>query len=403
MRLFAILAGILLYLLSGLAMAEPQGAARVQAEDSHIQQDWRGRTELRLALSRGVPFRVFTLAEPPRLVMDFRDLDWTGVAPEALLSDDSGMQALHSGVFQPGWSRLVAELARPMLPEDIGMRLAEDGSAVLRLMLAPASAEDFDAAAGAPESALWPKPAPPAPPAPVADGRFVVVIDPGHGGIDPGAERDGLSEKTLMLDVAFALRDRLLQEGDVEVVLTRTEDVFVSLQARVAQAHHARADMFISLHADALSDGGARGATVYVLSAEASDAATAQLAARHNRADIIAGADLTGSDDAVTHVLLDLARQETEPRAKDLAAHLVESMAQAGGPMNNRPLRHAGFTVLKSADIPSVLVEVGFLSSRRDLENLRDPDWRAGMVDGIARGILAWRAGDAERRALLRQ
>ncbi len=171
----------------------------------------------------------------------------------------------------------------------------------------------------------------------------------------------------------------------------------------MAIAHQAHADLFISLHADNLEQGGARGATVYTLSDEASDAATEHLAARHDRSDIIAGADLTGSDDQVAQVLLDLARQETGPRSAALAMLLAEEMAAAGGPMNRTPLRDAGFSVLKSADIPSVLIEIGFLSSKRDLANLRDPVWRQGMAQGIARGVLAWRDADEARRALVRQ
>ncbi len=185
--------------------------------------------------------------------------------------------------------------------------------------------------------------------------------------------------------------------------MTRDEDIFVPLETRVAIAHQAQADIFISLHADNLRQGGAKGATVYVLSKEASDAATAHLAARHNRSDIIAGADLTGSDDEVAGILLDLARQETEPRSLSLANTLIAGMTEAGGPMNRKPLRKAGFSVLKSADIPSVLVEVGFLSSDRDLKNLRDPVWRNTMVTGIAKAILTWRDTDAARAPLVRQ
>jgi N-acetylmuramoyl-L-alanine amidase len=179
--------------------------------------------------------------------------------------------------------------------------------------------------------------------------------------------------------------------------------VFVSLDARVSIAHQVGADLFVSLHADALSEGGAHGATIYTLSEEASDTASAHLAARHNRADIIAGADLTGTDDEVARILLDLARQETEPRSRTLAKAFAESMAEAGGPMNSRPLRQAGFSVLKSADIPSVLVEVGFLSSKRDLENLRNPEWRSAMTAAMARAILDWRGYDSEQRKLVRR
>ncbi|WP_282060230.1 N-acetylmuramoyl-L-alanine amidase [Roseobacter litoralis] len=380
------------------------GVARVDTANSHIKQNWFGRLDMQLTLSQGVPYRIFTLDQPPRLVVDFREVDWSGVQADALLNKGTSIDALRFGVFQPGWSRLVADLAQPMLPDEIGMTVDEvTGGAILNITLRTTDPETFSMASGVPESSVWPTAQPDLVQPAVSDDRFVVVIDPGHGGIDPGAEREGLSEKNLMLDVAFELRDALIRAADVDVVLTRDRDVFVSLQNRVAQAHRARADLFLSLHADALSQGGAQGATVYTLSDEASDTATAHLAARHNRADIIAGADLTGSDDAVTTVLLDLARLETEPRSKALAQALIQSMTASGGPMNNRPLRKAGFSVLKSADIPSVLVEVGFLSSARDLENLRNPEWRSKMVDAMARAVLEWRAQDAALRGLIRQ
>ncbi len=385
--------------------AQPlSGVARVDISESFVKTDWRGRTEFNLRLTQGVPFRVFTLENPARLVLDFREVDWSGVKSIDLLQDSTEINDLRFGAFQPGWSRLVADLKGPYLPDEVGMTIDPvTGAAELNLMLAEAEPNVFSAASGVPQDALWPVKTDEVTTAPVADERFVVVLDPGHGGIDPGAEREGLSEKALMLEMAFALRDTLIRNADVDVVMTRDRDVFVSLEARVAKAHQANADLFLSLHADALSQGGAQGATVYLLSDDASDTASAHLAARHNRADIIAGADLTGSDDEVTSLLLDLARQETEPRSEALAGTLIKGLTQAGGPMNSRPLRRAGFSVLKSADIPSALIEVGFLSSKRDLENLRDPAWRAGIVGAMAKAILTWHRSDQAVRLLVRQ
>ena len=385
---------------------ELNALARVEPARSGISDGWFGQTELVLGLSQGVPFRVFLLDEPARLVVDFREADWTGIRPEMLLPEPGRISALRFGTFRPGWSRLVADLAEPMIPREIGMPVdAASGSARLEILLERAEPAAFAAAAaaGPPVDPSWAVALtqPPRQPLPGED-RFTVLLDPGHGGIDPGAEREGVSEKDLMLSFARGLREALTRNG-VEVVLTRDEDVFVALESRVAMAHQAEADIFISLHADSLSQGGARGATVYTLSDEASDTATAHLAARHNRSDIIAGADLTGSDDQVASVLLDLARQETEPRSAALAEALVAGMTEAGGPMNRTPLRRAGFSVLKSADIPSVLIEVGFLSSDRDLKNLRDPVWRSVMVNAIADAILVWRDTDAARAALVRQ
>ncbi|WP_299783496.1 N-acetylmuramoyl-L-alanine amidase [uncultured Roseobacter sp.] len=396
---------VLVTLCAGPGAAQELSAiARVNPDESRIETGWFGRSEITLHLSQGVPFRVFTLDGPPRLVIDFREVDWSGVRATDLLPEDSALTDVRFGNFQPGWSRLVAGMTEPMVPDEIGMTVDQSsGQAVLRVGLTPASDSEFAARAGAPKNALWPEPAAQPVVAPLIDDRFVVAIDPGHGGVDPGAEREDINEKELMLQIAQELREALLRAGDVDVVLTREEDVFVSLEGRVAIAHRAGADVFLSLHADALSQGGAQGATVYVLSDEASDTATAHLAARHNRADIIAGTDLTGSDDQVASVLLDLARQETEPRSNALAQALVDGMTEAGGPMNRRPLRRAGFSVLKSADIPSVLVEVGFLSSKRDLDNLRDPVWRAGIVSGMVQSILTWRDADAAKRPLVRQ
>ena len=387
-----------------LAAQELSAVARVDPARSQISDGWFGKTELRIGLSQGVPFRVFLLDEPARLVVDFKEADWSGVAPEAILPEAGRVAAVRFGAFRPGWSRLVADLAEPMVPQEIGLPIDEaSGAAELQITLSKADAETFAAALGAPTDPAWAVAlSEPVVAAPAADNRFVVTLDPGHGGIDPGAEREGVKEKDLMLNFARALQEALLREG-VDVVMTRSEDVFVALEARVAMAHQAEADVFVSLHADNLSQGGARGATVYTLSEEASDAASAHLAARHNRSDIIAGADLTGSDDEVASVLLHLARQETEPRSMDLAEVMVAGMAEAGGPMNRRPMRQAGFSVLKSADIPSVLVEVGFLSSDRDFKNLRDPIWRSVMVEAMANAILAWRDLDAARQPLVRQ
>ena len=229
------------------------------------------------------------------------------------------------------------------------------------------------------------------------------MLDPGHGGIDPGAEAGGTDEKTLMLTFARELRELLLRAGGYQVVLTRVDDHFVSLERRIALAHRAGADVFISLHADILSEGRAHGAAVYTLSDDASDVASNKLAERHDRGDLISGVDLSGADDQVADVLLDIARQETRPRTDALAQALADGMAQQGGPMNNRPIRTASFSVLKAADIPSVLVELGFLSSPRDLKNIQNPEWRNGMALGILNGLEKWRQEDLVKRSLIGQ
>lgn len=376
--------------------------ARVDVAQSGIEDGWFGQTDLTLQLSQGVPFRVFTLDNPPRLVVDFREVDFSGVNAGDLLAEAGRIEAVRFGAFQPGWSRLVADLSEPMLPREIGMPVDPDtGRATLEIRLVSAEAEVFTNNSGAPPDPSW-APAFLKPQVVEDDGVFTVVLDPGHGGIDPGAEGGGLNEKELMLSFALTLGEALRREG-VEVVFTREADVFVSLEGRVAIAQRVNADLFISLHADSLSGGGARGASVYTLSDDAGDTASAQLVARHDRSDIIAGVDLTGADDQVAQILLEYARRETGPRSSALAETLKEYMGQAGGPMNRRPLRQAGFSVLKSADIPSVLIEVGFLTSDRDLANLGDPIWRSVMAEAMADAVLSWRDADETRSGLVRQ
>lgn len=365
--------------------------------------DWGKGTELTLSLSQGVPWRAFTLTEPPRLVVDFREVDWTG-AEAAEMDRSDKVAGLRMGPFRSGWSRLVAELSGPMILDRAGMRISEEtGQAELSLRLVPSSAEEMAARSGLPRDPRWDLPAAKGKAAPRrAEGAPLrIVLDPGHGGIDPGAQRDGHNEANLMLTFARDLRDVLRRTG-FEVLMTRDDDVFVSLEGRVALAHDARADLFISLHADAIEQGIAHGATVYTLSDDASDAASAALAERHDRDDILAGLDLSGSDDRVANVLLDLARLDNAPRGRALAGHLVASIRNAVGQVHKRPQRQAGFSVLKAADIPSVLIEVGFLSTEEDLRHLQDRAWRAGMAAGIRDGILAWALED-EALARLRR
>lgn len=382
--------------LSGLARVDPEASRAI---------DTRQGAEITLALSQGVPYRVFTLTQPARLVVDFREVDWSAL-DLAGFDQSEAIAAMRAGTFRPGWSRLVARLAEPLAVAQAGLSTDQvTGRAVLQLSLTRTDADTFAAQAAAPFDPRWDLP-----PAtrfdgirPREGGAIRVMLDPGHGGIDPGAERGAINEKSLMLTFARELEESLLRAGGFEVSLTRTGDYFVSLERRIAMAHEAQVDVFISLHADSLADGGAHGATVYTLSAEASDVASAKLAERHDRDELLSGVDLSRTDDEVTAILLDLARQETTPRTALLAKSLVTGMGNQGGPMNRRPLRQAAFSVLKAADIPSVLVEIGFLSSPRDMKNLQDPAWRAQMADGIRDGLQLWLREDSAMRPLVRR
>ncbi|MFN4131316.1 MAG: N-acetylmuramoyl-L-alanine amidase, partial [Paracoccaceae bacterium] len=341
------------------------------------------------------------LDQPPRLVLDVREVDWSGLA--GLGGGSAAVVGLRAGVVRQGWSRLVMELAGPHLVARADMETGEQG-ALVRLHLVPAKAEDFAAAAALPEPAAWASPAVADLPKPVrrGTGPVVVVLDPGHGGIDPGAERDGYTEAGLMLTFARELKDVLLRDGDFLVVLTREEDVFVPLETRISIARATGAHVFVSLHADAIAEGEAVGATIYTLSEEASDAASQALAERHDRADLLSGVDLTAQDDLVATILMDMARTETGPRTRRLALTLERDIKAAGLRMHRHPRQTAGFSVLKSPDIPSVLVELGFMSSARDLARLIDPEWRAKMAMALRDGLKAWAQEDAALSALQR-
>ncbi|MDR9483954.1 MAG: N-acetylmuramoyl-L-alanine amidase [Sediminimonas sp.] len=378
------------------------GLARVDPAGSLVTDTRGGGLRLDLALSQGVPYRAYTLAAPPRLVLDFREVDWTGVDRTVMLNAD-GARDLRFGGFRPGWSRMVVDLAAPMVIDTVAMRVdVETGKARLRAEMRSATSEEFAARAGAPRDPRWDMPPVRARAARAPEGSGAgplrVMLDPGHGGIDPGAERDGLSEKNLTLTFARELKEELVRAGGYEVLMTRSDDRFVALERRVALAHEMQADLFISLHADTLVQGQAHGAAVYLLSASASDAASARLAERHDRDDILAGVDLTGQDDQVAGILLDLARRETRPRARRLAQAMVDGMGDSVGALNAHPIRRAAFSVLKAADIPSVLLEMGFLTSDRDIENLRDAAWRADLASGIRAALDAWRIEDAALR-----
>ena len=354
-----------------------------------------------------MPWRVYTVDEPRRLVADFREVDW-GDATELTFAQTDRVNAVRFGQFQPGWSRLVMDLNAPLALETAEMRVDEvSGQAELNVDLTLVSAEEFTASAGAPETPGWWLP----PAADVAkarmrqtgEGILTVVIDPGHGGIDPGAQHGNQEEKHLMLAMARELKDHLLRTNRVRVILTRDDDSFVPLEMRVAIARHAEADLFISLHADSLGQGHAHGATVYTLAETASDEASAALAERHDRDDLLAGVDLSGQDDTIANVLMDLAWLENHPRSEAVANAIVLALDQAGTPLHKVPRRAAGFSVLKAPDIPSVLLEVGFLSSAKDRERILDPEWRANTAQAITNAILSWSQTDAAIGELVRQ
>lgn len=409
-RLLAALLTLCLALPLAAQEAAFSGLARLDVGQSVVADAPGGMPDgmaVTLYLSQPVPYRVFTLADPMRLVLDFREVDWRGATPEGLI-DTRAARDVHFGSFRPGWSRMVIELARPMQVTEAGMAVGDqDGTATLKVVMADVTADAFAAGAGAPPDPAWDQAAEVTPSLTAAPqgpgGPLVVVIDPGHGGIDPGAERAGLVEAQLMLTLGLELAEAVNRSGDMRAVLTRTEDTFVPLAERMTIARAAGAGALISLHADALEEDAASGASVYTLSDEALDQASARMAERHNRGDLLAGLDLSGQDDTVATVLMDLARLETGPASIRLADVLVAEMTAAGTVMNRHPRREGPLAVLNAADFPSVLIETGFLSSEADRARLSSSEGRALIVAGILAGLQVWAAEEAALAPLLRQ
>lgn len=227
--------------------------------------------------------------------------------------------------------------------------------------------------------------------APRAAALPVVVLDPGHGGRDPGAIGiSGTYEKNVVFAAAQELRRQLLATRRYRVEMTRTRDVFVPLEARVAFAQRKGASLFISMHADAVEDGPrVRGASVYRLSERASDAQSAALAMRENRANRFGGQGFTDYPPEVARILASLVRRETVTGSASVQRHMVAALDR-DLPMLPNPGRHAAFAVLKAPDIPSILVEMGFMSNRQDEAALRRPDHRRRVAGAMTRAVNAW-------------
>lgn len=347
----------------------------------------------------GGPARLFSLSQPARLVIDLPghavrgSLDTTGAGP---------VSGLRQGQFRAGVTRIVLDLDRPVALRRAAIEQGREGRALV-LELAPGTEAQFRslaqgrsvALAGpsqsgqrAPtaQSAEAPARRPPAPPRP-----FVVVLDPGHGGKDPGAiGLSGVHEKRITLLTALELRRRLQARGTT-VHLTRSNDSFVALTERVRIAQAREADLFVSLHADSAPSRSIRGVSVYTLALEASDEFAASLAARENAADQVAGPSFPGVSPEVARILFSLVRRDTLNTASELAGTLVERMGKAA-PLLPQPHRQAGFVVLKAPDVPSVLVELGFLSNRDDERKLRDARHRAKLAEALADALLEHRA-----------
>jgi N-acetylmuramoyl-L-alanine amidase len=418
------------------------------------------KTRFVMEVTDPVDFRVFTLPDPYRVVVDFPEMTWNDSANQTSGTAGSVLNFRYAP-YRPGTMRLVLEVAGPVrvreafmlpprdgkqprfvldlepvsaavfasemsrthgthvmerpagstytlpvatgaaavsrpvpvLPESpmdtVAVTMSPGAAAVIPPQMPPGlrSGGDEGAASSATLAALGAVPLPPKRPGARTDARRVVVLDPGHGGVDPGAiSVTGAFEQDLTLAMARVVKDQLTASGRYRVVMTRDSDVFLRLRDRVAKAREAGAELFISLHADSIGSSDVRGMSIYSLSENASDKEAATLAARENRADALDGINLTAENDEVVNILISLAQRDTMNQSRRFANMLVDEMSRQTR-LVPRPHRSAGFAVLTAPDIPSVLMEMGYLSSPQDAKLLGQTEHRARMARSILRSV----------------
>ena len=386
-----------LFLFLATPLVSEVSFARLIKENSFAKDRFFGGIEINLQLSQGVPYKIWMDRDPLSLIIDFNVLNFNGIDLEKI-NQSKNIKSIEIKELDTDWSRLSFYLVDYWAIENTEMSISpQDNSASLSIFLKSISEGIFS---------LTDKPNKDFSSNKISateNNDFVVVLDPGHGGRDPGAEAGGYRESSLMLELAEAVKESLIRNTDFKVVLTRTEDKFLSLEDRITIASQSDANLFISLHADAVIEGEASGTTVYLLSDKATDKMSAQLASRHDRSEILRGVDLSGLDSQVTSVLLDMARQETKPRSEAVASFILKVFKEKITELSSQPLRYAAFSVLKSPDIPSILIEAGFMSTSSDLQNLTTKKWRREFADSLTEAISRWYVRDKENKVLLRE
>jgi N-acetylmuramoyl-L-alanine amidase len=394
------LAGALVLMLAGLA------PPALRAEPAAVQDirvaPYGDGTRIVIDLNRRVSFRHLLLDQPPRLAIDLPEVAWQ--VPAGSAGDATGLvKSYRFGRFRPGVSRIVFDLAQSFeirkvfeLPPDEshGNRIVTDlgpardpasAAAQPDPPTAVAGTDAIDGQAPAGLRAILPPPPKQPPDSPL---KRTVVIDPGHGGIDPGAiGSGGTYEKDVVLAIGLELRRQLQATGRYKVVLTRDADRIVRLRDRLQIAHDSAGQLFLSLHADSLVNApDVRGASVYTLSERASNDEAARLASKENRADILAGIDLSNQEEIVTEILIDLAQRDANNKSIEVADLMVNELGSVTK-MARLRRSQAGFVVLKSPDMPSVLIELGYLSNADDEQALRNSAHLAELAKAIVKAI----------------
>ena len=361
-------------------------------------------TRVVVEFTEAVDYKLFTLSSPYRAVIDLPETKWD--IPDTI-QDKGLVSGVRFGSFKPGQGRIVVDLRGPvnvhkhfLLPPTVAIknhRLVIDFEpatiatfrqmkpAVSQTQTALIPAPDFQPTPtpqpqfSAPTGEFTPKPRP-------RKTRKIIVIDPGHGGVDPGALGTRSREKDIVLAFSKELVRQLKATRRYDVYLTRSSDIYIPLRQRVQIARNRNADLFISIHADAIKKKNIRGLSVYTLSEKASDREAAALAKKENQSDIIAGVDFGDQLPEVTNILIDLAQRDTKNASVKFAESLISS-ARGKTLLLDRTHRFAGFRVLKAPDVPSVLVELGFITNRTDEKQLSSSKWRRRVATGMVEAI----------------
>jgi N-acetylmuramoyl-L-alanine amidase len=359
------------------------------ATDARLGGD-ESQTRFVMDLDRKIDLHVFTLADPYRVVVDIPQIRFQ-LPPNTGESGRGLVKTFRYGLVMAGGSRVVLDVSKPVRIDKAFVVDAADGAPARLVLDLVATDRDSFLRKIALDEKLVRADNPPAnvPQPNSADPRPLVVLDPGHGGIDTGTKAaSGEAEKDIVLDVAQRLRDRIEKSGKYRALMTRSDDTFIPLADRVRIARNAGAALFVSIHADSLprKEGDAQGATVYTLSETATDPAAARLAEEENRADVIAGVDLKSEPDDVAGILIDLAQPETKTFSVQFAHRLVSEMKDTAR-LHKDPIKSAGFRVLRAPDVPSVLVELGYVSNKQDLQSLLSNAWRDHTADCMAQAI----------------
>ncbi len=380
-------------LLPSWSAAYGEDSAAPVAVGARLDQDGSG-AELTFDLSRSVDARAYGLASPDRIVVDLPEVNFQIDQSVGRAGTDIGaplVRAFRFGALAAGRSRIVIDLVRPACPAQVESKPIVDGEQASRLKIILKPCDDAAFAA----LAHFPDPSPAMVDASPPAGLPIVVLDPGHGGADGGAHGiGGALEKTLVLAFCAELKRQLEATKRFVVVMTRDGDQYVDLDNRVRIAREANASLFLSIHADTLSEAAdVSGSTVYTVAERASDAVAARIAEHENAADRAPGKQTSAEDDpAVADILFDLKRRETRAYAHIFSRGLVGSLRGATR-LNHNPERSAGFVVLKAPEFPSVLVELGYLSNAEDVRALTSSEWRAKTAAAMVKAIGGFFAG----------